>query len=81
MGNNVTSIFLYGFEVIFSQRFHAVYSINMETMWHHVSELQANFRVPTYNVGDKGLTPMDKEHMGSHPKMVLFALDELFYVY
>ena len=50
-------------------------------MWHHVLELQANFKAPTYEVVGGTLTPMDKECMGSRPKMFLFTLDELSYVY
>ena len=50
-------------------------------MWCHMSELQANFKVPTYEVVGGTLTPVDKEHMGSHPKMFLFTLDELSHVY
>ena len=50
-------------------------------MWHHVSELQANFKAPTYDVVGGALAPMDKLHVGSHPKMFLFALDKLSCVY
>ena len=50
-------------------------------MWCHVLELQANFKAPTYTVMGRALPPMDKEHVGSHPKMLLFSLDELSYVY
>ena len=50
-------------------------------MWHHMSELQANFKAPTYEVVGGMLTPVDKEHMVSHPKMLLFALDELSHIY
>ena len=46
-----------------------------------MSELQANFKAQSYNVVGRALAPMDKEHVGSHPKMLLFALDELSYVY
>ena len=49
-------------------------------MWCHVSELQANFKVPTYEVVGGTLTSVDKEHVGNHPKMFLFTLDELSYI-
>ena len=77
----INLFFLYRFEAIFSQHFNAAYTIDTEPMWHHVSELQANFKVPTYEVVGGILAPMDKEHMRSCPKMFLFTLDELSYIY
>ena len=65
------------FEAIFNQRFNAAHTIVKEPMWHHVSELQANFKVPTYEVVGGTLAPVDKECMGNCPKMFLFTLDEL----
>ena len=64
----ISLLFLYSFEA-------------MEPMWCHVLELQAKFKVPTYKVMGGALAPMDKECMGSYPKMFLYALDELLYVY
>ena len=75
----INLLFLYRFEAIFNQRFNTTYTIDTELMWHHVLELQANFKAPTYEVMGGTLAPMDKEHMGSHPKMFLFTLDELSY--
>ena len=41
-------------------------------------ELQANFKAPTYEVVGGTLAAVDKEHMGSHPKIVrLIVLDYL----
>ena len=74
-------LFLYRFEAIFNWHFNATYTIDTELMWHHMSELQANFKVPTYEVMGGKIAPMDKEHVGSHPKMFLFALDKLSYIY
>ena len=34
-------------------------------MWQHMSELQTNFKPPTYTVVDRALTPVDKEQVGS----------------
>ena len=76
----INLFFPYRFEAIFNWHFNATYTINTEPMWHHMSALQAKFKVPTYKVVRGMLTPMDKECMGSHPKM-FFALDELLYVY
>ena len=73
--------FLHRFEAIFNWCFNATYTIDTEPMWHHVSDLQANFKAPTYTVMGRALTPVDKEHIGSCPKMLLFALDELSCVY
>ena len=50
-------------------------------MWHRMSEVQANFKAPTYEVMGGVLAPVDKECSGSHTKMFLFTLDELSYVY
>ena len=77
----INLLFLYRFEVIFNQCFNAAYTIDTELMWHHVSELQANFKVPTYKVVGGTLILVDKERVGSCPKMFLFTLDELSYVY
>ena len=77
----INLFFLHRFEVIFNWCFNAAFSIDTELMWHHMLELQANFKAPTYAVMGGALTPMDKEHVGSCPKMLLFALDELSYVY
>ena len=77
----ISLLFLYRFEAIFNQHFNTAYTINTEPMWHHVLELQAKFKAPTYGVVGGMLTPVDKDHMGSHPKMFLFALDKLFYIY
>ena len=77
----INLLFLYRFEAIFNQCFNATYTIDTELMWHHVSELQANFKAPTYEVLGGALALVDKKHVGSHPKMFLFTLDELSYVY
>ena len=77
----INLFFLYRFEAIFNECFNIAYTIDKEPMWHHMSELQANFKAPTYNVLGGALAPMDKERVDSHPKMLLFALDELSYVY
>ena len=71
----VNLLFLYRFEVIFNWHFNCTYTIDTEPMWCHMSELQANFKAPTYKVMGGTLTPVDKEHVGSHPKMFLFTLD------
>ena len=77
----INLLFLHRFEAIFNWCFNATYTIDTELMWCHMSELQANFKAPTYKVMVGMLAPVDKERMGSHPKMFLFALDELSYVY
>ena len=74
-------LFLYRFEAIFNWHFSATYTIDTELMWHHVSELQANSKVPTYEVMGGTLAPVDKECVGSLPMMFLFTLDKLSYVY
>ena len=77
----INLLFLYRFEVIFNWHFNATYTFDTEQVWCHVLELQANFEVSTYKVVGGTLTSMDKEHVGSHPKMFLFALDKLSYIY
>ena len=63
----INLLFLYRFEAIFNWHFNATYTIDMELMWHHMSELQANFKVPTYEVVSGTLTPVDKESMEKSP--------------
>ena len=77
----INLLFLYRFEAIFNWCFNATHTIGTEPMWCHVSELQANFKAPTYEVLGGMLVPVDKECMGSCPKMFLFTLDELSHVY
>ena len=77
----INLLFLYRFEAIFNRCFNTAYTIDTEPMWHHVLGLQANFKAPTYEVMSGMLTPMDKEHMASCPKMFLSTLDELSYIY
>ena len=77
----INLFFLYRSEAIFNQHFNAAHTIDTELRWCHMLELQANFKVPTYEVVGGALAPVDKEHMGICPKMLLFALDKLSSVY
>ena len=48
-------------------------------MWQHINAERADFQMPTYE-HDTG-APIDVLRTGSHPCMLLYMLNELFYVY
>ena len=67
------------FETIFCQHFNTAFSKNYKHLWQHASETTANFSALKFDTDD--LSPCSVKCMGSHPKMLLYALDELFHVF
>ena len=56
-----------------------MFSLAMEDDWKHKSEGVASFKMPTMQHGT--LQNEDVLHKGYRPKMLLYTLDELFYIY
>ena len=56
-----------------------MFSLVMEEDWKHKSEGVTSFKMPTMKRGT--LRDKDILHKGYRPKMLLYALDELFYIY
>ena len=75
--NDLALIFRFG--EIFKRHFKGKFSKSNEHLWWHVNVEIADFQTPTYE-WDKGM-PIDVLRTGSHPCMLLYVLDELFYVY
>ena len=48
-------------------------------LWRHVNENLVDFQTPNHN--HKTGTPIDLRRNGTHPHMILYALDELFYMF
>ena len=67
------------FDVIFKKHFEGKFSKSNEHLWQHVKAEIADFQTPTYE-RDTG-APIDVLRTGSHLCMLLYVLDELFYVY
>ena len=67
------------FEAIFKQRFWRMFSFTMEEDWKHKSKGVASFKMPTMQ--HHTLWNEDILGKGYRPKMLLFALDKLFYIY
>ena len=67
------------FETIFRWCFNAAFSKDYEHLWQHASETMADSSSPTFDTDD--LSPCSIKHTGSCPKMLLYALDELFHVF
>ena len=72
-------IFIHRFETIFHQHLNATFIKDKEHLWHFASEGTDDFHAPTFNHKDLKLCNMKR--MGSHPKMLLYALDELFHIF
>ena len=75
--NDLALIFRFG--VIFKKCFKGKFSKSNEHLWWHVDVEIADFQMLTYE-WDTG-APIDVLRTGSHPCMLLYSLDELFYVY
>ena len=75
--NDLALVFRFG--VIFKKRFKGKFSKSSEHLWRHVNAEIGNFQMPTYEQDMGG--PINVLRTGSHPHMLLYALDELFYVY
>ena len=56
-----------------------MFSFAMEEDWKHKSKGVASFKTPTMQCHT--LQNEDVLHEGYRPKMLLYALDELFYIY
>ena len=67
------------FETIFRWCFNPTFSNDYEHLWQHASETVANFSLTTFDIDD--LSVCSVKYMGLHPKMLLYALDELFHVF
>ena len=74
----ITLISAHRFEAIFCCRFGAPFSKDAEKFWCFVLKNILDFYVPTLKCGT--LIPCDKVCEGTHPKILLYALDELFHV-
>ena len=75
--NDLALVFRFG--VIFKKCFKGKFSKSNEHLWWHVSAELAVFQMLTCE-WDTG-TPIDVLRTGSHLRMLLYTLDELFYVY
>ena len=67
------------FKTIFCCRFNASFSKDAKKFWHFTSENISDFYTPTLK--HETLIPYDKIQEGTHPKMLLYALDKLFHVF
>ena len=67
------------FETIFHHRFKASFPNDAEKYWYFTSKNFADYYAPT--LLHETLVPYNKIQEGMHPKMLLYALDELFYVF
>ena len=67
------------FEAIFHCTFNVMFSKDTEKFWCFASENIPDFYMPTLK--KEMVVPCDKLHEGAHPKMSLYALDELFHVF
>ena len=67
------------FDTIFRWCFNATFSKDYKHLWRHASETAADFTALILHIDDLG--PCSVKCMGSHPKMLLYALDELFHVF
>ena len=67
------------FEAIFKQRFGRTFSYVTNEDWKHKSEGVTSFKMPTMQHDTLWLEDVMWE--GYRPKMLLYSLDELFYIY
>ena len=67
------------FEEIFHCRFGVTFSKDMEKLWHFASKHIPDFYMLT--LMKETLTPLWKTVWGTCPKMLLYALNELFHVF
>ena len=65
--------------MIFKRCFRGRFCKGNEHLWHHVNAEVVDFHTPTYE-RETGVA-IDVLQTGSHPRMLLYMLDELFYVY
>ena len=63
---------------IFRKCFKGTFYKGSEHLWRHVNEDLADFQMPTY--GEIGV-PIDLKRTGTCPRMMLYTLDELFYMF
>ena len=75
--NDLALVFRFG--VIFKKHFKGKFSKSNEHLWQHINVEIDDFQMPTYE-RDTGV-PIDVLRTGSHPHMLLYVLNELFYVY
>ena len=64
---------------MFKQRTGRMFSLAMEEDWKHKSDGIVSFKMPTMQ--HSTLRNEDILHKGYRPKMMLYALNELFYIY
>ena len=75
--NDLALVFRFG--LIFKKCFKGKFGKSNEHLWQQVNTEIANFQMLTYE-WDMG-TPIDVLRTGSHLRMLLYALNELFYMY
>ena len=73
----------YRFKTIFSRRFGTSFTKDNERLWCHATKCLPNFYSPMYTCMPLlgRLVPVGMMHVGSQPKMLSCALNELFHVY
>ena len=67
------------FDTSFRRCFKGTSYKGSEHFWRHVNEDLADFQMPTFT--HKMSTPIDLRRTGMHPCMMLYTLDELFYMF
>ena len=67
------------FDTIFRRRFKGAFCKGSKHLWKHVNEDLADFQMPMHD-GKTG-TPIDLRRTGMSPCMMLYTLDEFFYVF
>ena len=73
----------YRFKTIFSRGFGTPFTKDNEKLWHHATKCLPNFYSPTYmrTPLNGRLIPVRTLCVGSWPKMLFYALHELFHMY
>ena len=70
---------VFRFDVIFHRHFGGRFCKSNEHLWCHVNEEVANFHILTFQ-REMG-TALDVLHTGCHPCILMYVLDELFFVF
>ena len=70
---------VFRFDMIFHRCFSGRFCKGNEHLWCHVNEETADFHNPTFE-RETGVA-LDVLHTGYHPSVLMYALDELFFVF
>ena len=70
---------VFRFDMIFHRHFGGRFCKGNEHLWHHVNEEAVDFHTPTFQ-GKMGAI-LDMLHTGYHLCILMYALDELFFVF